>query len=362
MFSLRSARWFTLASLLCGLLLFVNLPSVNAQPASVGGIDVFGACDSVLNGVVGWQVVENDPTSWVCVKEIRYETATGSRTAQLQVNLDPDFFTLACWLQYPGVATVARFANPKDAYSGQCLRSNVAIDPSNRFNVTHISKDHLTGPIQKDERSLGGLSVMAFCEAVFGSVSGSVGWAVQNERDPHSWQCSRFGPYPTPNGLKLANVEFAFRLTANHFASACAMQYPKESRRTFVRFTNPTDAYSGQCVVKIPPPPLPTPTSAPPSTPVPARPTVQYDVANSVITGSGFLPNTTVYIRVVIISNNPISGQYNGQTLSLNDGRIRLVQPIFCYRGDMVGISANDGRRAPNSSEPLWSTPYEYRC
>jgi hypothetical protein len=120
-----------------------------------------------------------------------------------------------------------------------------------------------------------------------------------------------------------------------------------------------------------PPPPL-------------VNPTISFDPTTAIVTGNGFLPNTTVYIRVVIqgfpsgISDHRETQAPYPQTTSDGHGNVRKqvipassVPPYVdstitlygCFPGEYIYISANDGRKDPNDlTETLWSNTPQVPC
>jgi hypothetical protein len=96
------------------------------------------------------------------------------------------------------------------------------------------------------------------------------------------------------------------------------------------------------------------------STSYSSRPTISFDIGRGVLTGFGFDASRTVYIRVVVLGGSGFG--YYPQTFSDGSGRINTPLFVACYRGQSVGISANDNRKDTSRNDFLWSNVIEYTC
>lgn len=88
------------------------------------------------------------------------------------------------------------------------------------------------------------------------------------------------------------------------------------------------------------------------------RPSISFDLERRILTGSGFLANTLVYIRVVSLSGLG----YYPQIFSDSSGNINVTLNFTCFRGYRVGISANDDRWDSSRNDHLWSNVVEFWC
>jgi hypothetical protein len=112
-----------------------------------------------------------------------------------------------------------------------------------------------------------------------------------------------------------------------------------------------------------PTPPQPTPTP----TPLPQKPSISVSanqsggVANGAftVTGSGFLPNTTVNIRVV---DDALTTLFFNQSSSASGG-LNFVTGKLCQLPGRLHFSANDGRTDHNDlTGTLWSNTVTMMC
>jgi hypothetical protein len=108
--------------------------------------------------------------------------------------------------------------------------------------------------------------------------------------------------------------------------------------------------------------------------PVAQKPSVSFDKATYVLTGWGFLPNTTVYIRVVrsdfYTFNTQTTSDASGQirtTLDV-DNQLPVVYDSYgnmwfgCAPGQTITFTANDNRWDPKANSTLWSNGAVANC
>lgn len=114
-----------------------------------------------------------------------------------------------------------------------------------------------------------------------------------------------------------------------------------------------------------PPPPLPSP---PPQAPATQRPTISVSSSGAGestvfgVTGSGFLPNSQVSIRVVRLGNGQVFEQY-WITTSLSNGTVNYSISLPCVSGLVFHFSANDGRvDSADHTSTLWSNTATKSC
>lgn len=78
-----------------------------------------------------------------------------------------------------------------------------------------------------------------------------------------------------------------------------------------------------------------------------------------VVTGSGFLPNHVVHVRVVDDALNTLFFQQSSD----GSGQFKLRQGIRCNTGGALHFSANDGRPDPHDlTGTLWSNTVTTSC
>jgi len=111
--------------------------------------------------------------------------------------------------------------------------------------------------------------------------------------------------------------------------------------------------------------PIPTPTPTPIPTPLPSKPSINVSTEGSgatsvfVITGSGFLHNHAVHVRVVDDALTTVFFQQSSD----GSGQFKLRQSIQCITGLALHFSANDERADPHDhTGTLWSNTVTTSC
>jgi hypothetical protein len=104
-------------------------------------------------------------------------------------------------------------------------------------------------------------------------------------------------------------------------------------------------------------------TKPPQSSPTPdnsqLRPTISYDKRTSTLSGSGFLPNATIYVRVM---RSDLNGFITNNIRSDGSGHLPANTWLglgdlgnTCVRPHTITITANDNRWDPSAKNYLWS-------